>query len=53
MVAATLPLTVTGTVQVPASPTAGTYFLSAVADVDDRIGETDETNNGVTAWRRS
>ena len=49
VVAGALPLTVAGTVLVPASVEAGTYFLSAVADVDNRIGETDEGNNGLTA----
>jgi subtilase family serine protease len=49
VVAGALPLTVSGSVVVPASMAAGTYFLSAVADVEDRIAETDETNNGVVA----
>ena len=34
--ASALPLTVSGTVSVPASIGEGTYYLSAVADVDGR-----------------
>jgi subtilase family serine protease len=49
VVAGALPLSVTGSVPVPASVAAGAYFLSAVADFDDRIAETDEANNGLTA----
>jgi subtilase family serine protease len=49
VVAGALPVTVSGKIMVPASTEAGTYFLSAVADVDNQIGETDEGNNGLTA----
>ena len=48
-VASALPLTVSGTVSVPASIGEGTYYLSAVADVDGVIPESTTANNVLTA----
>jgi len=48
-VASALPLTVTGTVVVPASTVAGTYYLSAVADAEAAIPDVSRANNLLTA----
>jgi subtilase family serine protease len=40
------------TVTIPSNTSAGTYFLSVVADADETVPESDETNNGVTAPTR-
>ena len=37
--------TLTGNVPVPGNTSAGSYFVVAVADVEDRVVEADETNN--------
>ena len=42
-------MTVMRTITLPGSLADGTYFLSAVVDDDDRVPESDETNNGFTA----